>query len=111
MAVQQVTISAAPAAKPAGGNGGSGHKPHRDDRKDGHDNRRPWNQPSSSNDFPNFQVHSAAAQSQGNQQQPQRSSNTDSNSNANNNFSNRSTKEFKCPIHGCESSDTCQEIL
>ena len=51
MAVQQATISAAPVAKPAGGNG---HKPRRDDRKDGCDNRWPWNQPSSPNDSPNF---------------------------------------------------------
>ena len=77
MAVQQAVATAAPAAKPAGGNGGNGHKPHRDDRRDGRDNRRPWNQQSSSNDSPNFQVHSAAAQSQGNQQQSQKSGNTD----------------------------------
>ena len=64
MAVQQVTVSVALAAKPAGGNGGNGHKPRGDNRRDGLDNRRPWNQPSS-NDSSNFQAHSAAAQSQG----------------------------------------------
>ena len=75
MAVQQATISAAPAAKLAGDNGGIGHKPCRDDRRDGCVNRQPWNQPSSSNDPSNFQAHSAAAQSQ-----------AESNSNANNRY-------------------------
>ena len=77
MAIQQGMSSAAPVAKPTGGNGGNGH------------NCRPWNQQSSSNDSSNFQAHSAAAQSQGTLQQPQKSGNTDSATNTNNNFPNK----------------------
>ena len=48
----------------------------------------------------NSQVFSAAAQSQGNQQQPQRSGNTDSHDA--NYSSDRSAREFRCSIPGCE---------
>ena len=106
MAIQQGTAPAAPAAKPTGGNGSNGHKPCRDDHRDGCDNRRPWNQQTSSNDSPNFQAHSAAAQSQGTQQQPQKPGNADSASNTNPNFSNRYAREFKCPIPGCDDPRT-----
>ena len=55
MAIQQATVSVAPAAKPAGGNGGNGHQPCRDDRRDGCENCRAWNQPPS-NDFLTFRT-------------------------------------------------------
>ena len=106
MAFQQGAASAAPVAKPTGGNGGNSHKPRRDDRRDSHDNHKSSNHQSLTKNFHNFQAHSAAAHSHGTQQQPQKSDNTDSisNANPNNNFSNRYARDFKCPIPGCDDS-------
>ena len=106
MAFQQGAASAAPVAKPTGGNGGNSHKPRRDDRRDSHDNHKSSNHQSLTKNFHKFQAHSAAAHSHGTQQQPQKSDNADSisNANPNNNFSNRYARDFKCPIPGCDDS-------
>ena len=94
MAIQ---YEAAPVAKPAGGSSHDGYWSHNVDL----DNRIPWNHQSTpppinnSNNFDSFQVHSAAAQSQGTQQQPPNFSNTGSTSNANpNSNSNRYANNF-----------------